>query len=169
LPVSAQLSLFGEPSYDLLAGPALRLAREQAGLSVRALARLAGVDAMTVLRIESRGQGGSAATLSRLAVALGRDERTLALARACATKDSTEERRDLTPFADDDVAWYYVACHPDGLTLEQTAQALELSETVVQDAYQSALSKLRELAENGGTEGLGWAELLGGRCAHRAT
>ena len=47
----------------------------------------------------------------------------------------------------DDHAWYVVACHPDGLTLEQIAAVMGLTDERVRQIELSGLEKLRALPE----------------------
>lgn len=48
---------------------------------------------------------------------------------------------------DDDHAWYVVAHHPEGLTLEQIGAVMGLSDERVRQIVEEALEKLRQLAE----------------------
>ena len=150
-----QFSLFDdEPTFTaMLSGKAIRSAREARGLSIRALAKVAGVDAMTLLRIETGEQSGNTSTLSRISLAVVRPEETIALARESIEPGTKAHLRDIEPWASDDVARSAVVMHPDGLTGDQVAELLSLSATAVDTAQREALEKLRVAASQSTVHG----------------
>ena len=132
----------------------IRAARQKTGLSMFALARLAGVDRATVHRIEQGRQTPTPRTLGRLFRALERtapDE--LELARARAVRGTRKHLRDLVPFEADPVARYAAAVHPDGLEVDQVAKVLGLSPSVVDVTQARAFAKLEQLASQPGAAG----------------
>lgn len=52
---------------------------------------------------------------------------------------------DRDPWDDDDYAWYVVAHHPDGLSLEQVAALMGVTDERVRQIEQEAFAKLREM------------------------
>jgi hypothetical protein len=52
---------------------------------------------------------------------------------------------DRDPWSDDDHAWYVVACHPDGLSLEQVAALMGVTDERVRQIEQEAFAKIREM------------------------
>lgn len=193
-----QLTLFELPRH----ADTVRDAREAKGLSLHAVARAAGVDAATVLRIERDEQAPSRETLQAITSAMaGLEGEELELVRLGIERGSVEHLRDLVP-CDGEVAWepedddppgliadrtaqwalskggdpvvrYVVKAHPGGASVEQVGEALHLGATAVQEAYYSALRKLREVAGTNTPEGdeLEWLrerllELLEARDGH---
>lgn len=160
-----QYALFAdEPTFTvMITGKAIRIAREARGLSIRALARLSGVDAMTILRAEQGEQISKSSTAGRLsralegdaevAVQLGMTPERIALASASVEQGTKEHLRDLEPWERDDVARYAVRMHPGGLTMQQVAELLDLAEGTVAEAQASACAKLAALAKQPGDEG----------------
>lgn len=58
-----------------------------------------------------------------------------------------------TSWAEDDRCWYVVECHPDGLSLDQVGELMDMSREAVRQIEASARAKLRDaLAEIGLTE-----------------
>lgn len=150
---SLQYNLFGEAPDRVVSGKSIRIARLERGLSVRALAKLAGCDAMTVLRAETGDQSSDAITMQRISRALGLDDGVVELARECIEPGTKAHLRDIEPWVRDEGAQYAVRAHPDGLTGDQVAELLELSPSSVDSAQESAFAKLHELAQQSGPEG----------------
>lgn len=169
-----QLDMFAGTEYAPkgygLTGLSIRMAREERGLSGRALAELAGVDAMTLHRIEHGEQECTTRTLARIAIALESPERVIRCAAHGVEPGSFEELRDLVPWPEDEHAQAAVALHPDGLTGAQVAELLQLSPGWVDTVQAEALAKLRTLAAENtpeGAEARRWIELVIARVAER--
>lgn len=137
---------------------AVQQARAAHGVSARVLGMRVGVKHTTILRIE-RGEIMPTSDLrQRLANALeamGNDDTLLDTERA--------RRRDHEPVHRDYVTRLAVRWHRAGLSIEQIAELMRLGRTEVYRDLESALRKLRELAEQEGPEGDAareWIELV---------
>lgn len=131
----------------------LRTARRARGLSLDALARLAGIDRCTIHRVERGRQAPTASTLLRLRHALESAPEEIQVARTGVLRGTRQHLRDVVPYELDAVARYAVTAHPDGLEIEQIAQVLGLHPRSVDRAQARALGKLRHLASQQGAEG----------------
>lgn len=121
----------------------LRDVRTLRGLSVRGLARVSGVSARTIRRVEEGHHQATSDVLEKLADALTRDDfEALALAEGI-EPGTRAHLRDILPWELDPCAQYAVAHHPDGLTREQVAKLLGLCVRTVHMVEEEALQKLR--------------------------
>lgn len=112
-------------------GVALRTAREDRGLSMFALAKLARVDRSTVHRLEQGQQAPNKGTARKLSRVLER-----------APVRRIEQRYLRDRVRHDEVTAYVTKVHPHGLTIEQVASVLRLSPMSVKDALSSAIRKI---------------------------
>lgn len=115
--------------------------RTRTALSVRKLARLSGVSVRTIRRIEGGSQTATGKTLERLETVL-RDHASQ-LEDAKVAPGSREELRDVVPWELDACAQYAVHCHPDGLSVSQIGELLDLDPRTVEVVEAVALAKLR--------------------------
>jgi DNA-binding XRE family transcriptional regulator len=125
-----------------LSAAMLRDVRTMRGFSVRALARVSGVSARTIRRVEEGQHRATTEVLQKLTEALARDDfHALALAEGI-EPGTRAHLRDVLPWALDPCAQFAVARHPDGLTREQVADLLGICVRTVQMVEEAALSKL---------------------------